>query len=354
MLQTYHMRWLCVLFLAMAPLVAKSSPWQVQVPLAPFDYEGPSEIVTYTPLEAARQNWSLCVAYPHLKDAYWLSVNHGMVEEARRLGVSFKLVEAGGYPNLERQRQQVTECVAEGVDALILGTVAYDALTDTIVEIAQEIPVIAAVNDIADPGVTAKVGVSWVEMGAAAGRVIAQRHPKGSAPVKVAWFPGPEGAGWVQFVERGFHTAIAASSAEIAVTKYGDTGRKEQVLLVEQALKDVPDLDYIVGSAPTAEAAVSLLRTYGLEGRVQIVSDYMTHAVYRGIYRQKILAAPTDFPVLQGRLAVEFAVRAIEGNLVHRQAGPVIFPVVEGKITEDQLSETLAPASFIPVFEFSP
>lgn len=348
------MRWICVLFLVMAPLVAKSSPWQVQVPLAPFDYEGPSEIVTYMPLETARQNWSLCVAYPHLKDAYWLSVNHGMVEEARRLGVSFKLVEAGGYPNLERQRQQVTECVAEGVDALILGTVTYDALTDTVVQIAREIPVIAAVNDIADAGVTAKIGVSWVEMGAAAGRVIAQRHPKGSAPVKVAWFPGPEGAGWVQFVERGFHTAIAGSSAEIAVTKYGDTGRKEQVLLVEQALKDVPDLDYIVGSAPTAEAAVSLLRTYGLEERVQIVSDYMTHAVYRGIYRQKILAAPTDFPVLQGRLAVEFAVRAIEGNLVHRQAGPVIFPVVEGKITEDQLSETLAPASFIPVFEFSP
>lgn len=185
-------------------------------------------------------------------------------------------------------------------------------------------------------------------------QISAERHPKGSPPVKVAWFPGPKGAGWVEFVERGFHAAMAASSAAVAVTKYGDTGRTNQVLLIEQALQEFPDLDYIVGSAPTAEAAVSLLRTRGLEGRVLIVSDYMTHAVYRGIYRQKMLAAPTDFPVLQGRLAVEFAVRAIEGSLVHRQAGPVIFPVVEGQITEDQLSETLAPASFIPVFEFSP
>lgn len=348
------MRWIWVLFLIAAPAVASEATWQLEVPRTPFDYDGPSDIVSYTPLDAASREWSLCVAYPHMKDSYWLSVNHGMVEEARRLGVSFTLVEAGGYPNLERQRQQVLECVAEGADALVLGTVAFDALTDTVLDISRDIPVIAAVNDIADAGITAKVGVSWTEMGAVAGRVVADRHPKGARPVKVAWFPGPEGAGWVRFVERGFRDAIQDSAARIAVTKYGDTGREIQVLLVEEALEEVPDLDYIVGAAPAAEAAVSLLRARGLEGKVRIVSDYMTHAVYRGIYREKVMAAPTDFPVLQGRLAIEFAVRAIEGKLIHRHAGPVITPVLSGQMTQYQLSETLAPASFIPVFKFLP
>ncbi len=343
-----------MLFLVATAAGASERTWQVQVPRTPFDYAGPSDVVAYSPLAAASEVWSLCVAYPHLKDSYWLSVNHGMVEEAARLGVAFRLVEAGGYPNLERQRQQVRDCVSEGADALILGTVAYDALTDTVLEIARTIPVIAAVNDIADPGITAKVGVSWTEMGAVAGRVVAARHPAGGRPARVAWFPGPEGAGWVQFVERGFRDAVKGSAVEIAVTKYGDTGREIQVLLVEEALEEVPDLDYIVGAAPTAEAAVSLLRTRGLEGRVQIVSDYMTHAVYRGLYRDKILAAPTDFPVLQGRMAIEFAVRAIEGRLVHRHAGPVIVPIESGQISQSHLSETLAPASFIPVFNFQP
>ncbi|WP_121629080.1 TMAO reductase system periplasmic protein TorT [Tropicibacter alexandrii] len=346
------MRWLCLSFLVFACPAFAGTQWQLQVPQTPFDHDGPSEVVAYTPLDKAAANWSICVAYPHLKDSYWLSVNHGMVEEAARLGVSFRLVEAGGYPNVDRQRQQMLDCVSEGADALVLGTVAFDELTDTVRQIARSIPVIAAVNDIADDGITAKVGVSWTEMGAVAGRYIAQRHPKGSTPVKVAWFPGPEGAGWVRFVERGFREAVADSAVEIAVTKYGDTGREIQVLRVEEALEEVSDLDYIVGAAPAAEAAVSLLRTRGLQDRVGIVSDYMTHAVYRGIYRGKILAAPTDFPVLQGRMAIEFAVRAIEGSLVHRHAGPVIEAVEAGASPWPQLTETLAPASFIPVFKF--
>lgn len=339
-------------FLLAALAAAPAGAWQIEVP-RPGDAEGaPGEVMTYTPLDRAARDWTLCVAYPHLKDSYWLSVNHGMVEEARRLGVSFRLVEAGGYPNLERQRQQVLDCVAEGADALILGTVSFDGMTPTVEQVAQRIPVIAAVNDIAGAGVTAKVGVSWTRMGAVAGEVVASRHPAGTAPVKLAWFPGPEGAGWVRFVEAGFRQAIEGSAVEIAVTKHGDTGREIQVTLVEEALDAEPDLAYLVGAAPAAEVAVSLLRTRGAEGRVQIVSDYMTHAIYRGIYRGKILASPTDFPVLQGRMAIEFAVRALEGTLVHTDAGPQILAIQSEDLSRAQLAETLAPASFVPVFKF--
>lgn len=333
---------------------AAAEIWRLQVPRIPFDYESGYAAADYQPLETASRAWRLCVAYPHLKDAYWLSVNYGMVAEAARLGVSFQLVEAGGYPNLQRQIRQVEDCVAAGADALILGTVSYGGLTSTVERISEAVPVIAAVNDIADTGITAKVGVSWTEMGAVAGRVIAARHPKGGAPVKVAWFPGPENAGWVKFVEQGFRTALQDSSAVVAVTKYGDTGREIQVRLVEEALDEAEGIDYIAGSAPAAQAAVSVLRARGLQGRVQVVSDYMTHAVYRGVLRERIIAAPTDFPVLQGRLAVEMAVRAIEGTLRVKHAGPEIMVFDQSTIGADLLEQSLAPASFVPVFDFRP
>ena len=99
------------------------------------------------------------------------------------------------------------------MDALILGAVSYEGLTPSVIKISRQMPVIAAVNDIDDAGVIAKSSVSWREMGAAAGRAIALRHPKGSPPVRLARFPGPKGAGWVQFVERGFLDAMADSSA---------------------------------------------------------------------------------------------------------------------------------------------
>lgn len=352
---------LTALLLCLGAALTKALPvqaetWALQAPRVPFDYTSGSADIAYEALDRARGPWRLCVAYPHMKDAYWLSVNYGMVVESRRLGVSFRLVEAGGYPNLDRQIEQIEACVGEGVDALVVGGVSFDGLSPTLERIARRMPVIAAVNDIADAGVTAKAGVSWTQMGAAAGRIVAKAHPAGSAPVKLAWFPGPRGAGWVDFVEAGFRAALADSSATIVETKYGDTGREIQVLLVEQVLEDHPDIDYIVGSAPTAEAAVSVLRARGMQDRVTIVSDYMTHAVYRGIRRGRIAAAPTDFPVLQGRLAIEMAVRAIEGSLSVRHAGPRIqlvdrADIEQAEVNRGLVENSLAPASFVPVFE---
>ena len=338
-----------LLFIFVSP--ASADNWTLDARSVPFDYDSPAVEISYAPLERASQKWRLCVAYPHLKDAYWLSVNYGMVEEARRLGVSFRLVEAGGYPNLERQIEQIEGCIARGADALIVGTVSYDGLTPLVERVSQRIPVIAAVNDIASSGITAKSGVSWREMGAAAGRFLAERHPKGSPPVRLARFTGPPKAGWVHFTEQGFREAIADSSAEVVVTRSGDTGREIQVLLVEEVLDQHPDIDYMVGSGPMAEAAVSILRARGLEDRIGIVSDYMTHAVYRGVRRGRILAAPTDFPTLQGRLAVEQAVRAIEGKLAVPHAGPKIVTVTPDNYEEVGTAESLAPAAFIPVFE---
>ncbi len=240
--------------------------------------------------------------------------------------------------------------MAWGADALVVGTVSYRGLTDLILEISQTTPVIAAVNDIADDGITAKSGVSWVSLGARTGEFLAALHPKGSAPVRIAWFPGPEGAGWTDFVEEGFIGAIADSAVEVVLTKYGDTGKEIQLILIEEALEERPDLDYIVGSAVTAEAAISVLRARGLIDRIEVVADYFTHAVYRGIKRGRILAAPTDFPVLQGRLAIDQAIRSLEGKLDVLHAGPVVQMVTPDNVDVIGPEESLAPAWFAPTF----
>jgi protein TorT len=329
---------------------ASADVWHLKARAVPFDDASAAVPLDYIPLEHAARPWRFCVLYPHLKDAYWLSVNYGMVEEARRLGVAFDVFEAGGYPNLDRQIDQLKGCASSEFDAVILGSVSYSGLTAEVERIARLKPVIAAVNDIDDSGITAKASVPWTEMGAAAGRFLAERHPKGSPPVTVAWFPGPQGAGWVTFVEAGFRAALADSSAEIVITRFGDTGTEEQVLLVEEVLEAIPDVDYLVGSGPMAEAAVPILRARGLEGQVQVVSTYLSHAVYRGVLRRRILSAPTDSPVLQGRLSIEMAVRALEHRLTTRHAGPQVWTVTPENAGEAVIKESLAPASFVPAF----
>ena len=333
-----------------SPARSAEEAWFLETWATPFDYTSASREIRYDPLSHATRKWRICASYPHLKDSYWLSVNYGMVEEAKRLGVSLRVVEAGGYPNLGRQIAQIRECTSKDTDILVVGTVSFDGLTETVLEIAERIPVVAVVNDIADPGITAKTGVSWITMGRKIGEYLALTYPKGTAPVKVAWFPGPLGSGWVPFVEEGFRTALAESSAEIVVTKYGDTGKEIQLILIEEALEERPDVDYLVGSAVTAEAAVSVLRARGLSGRIKVLADYFTHAVYRGLKRGRILAAPTDFPVYQGRLGIEQAVRVLERKLTVRHAGPAIKLVVSENVDEVGTTGSLAPATFSPTF----
>ena len=93
-----------------------------------------------------------------------------------------------------------------------------------------------------------------------------------------------------------------------------------------------------------------VLRARGLLDRIGVLADYFTHGVYRGIKRQRILAAPTDFPVLQGRLGIDQAVRLLEGRLTIRHAGPAIRLIDQQNVNEVGPDESLAPAWFKPTF----
>lgn len=352
-----HTRWVqvvTVLMLCLLSAVTEAKPWRLVTWLRPFDYSSPTRILDYSPLTRSTRAWRLCVSYPHMKDAYWLSVNFGMVEQARKTKLGFNLVEAGGYPNLARQIAQIKACTGPGVDALIVGTVSFEGLTPTLVDIARRIPVIATVNDIADAGVTAKTGVSWTTMGAVVGEYLTQLHPRGSPVVKVAWFPGPKGAGWVPFVDKGFRQAAARGASEVVITKWGDTGKEEQRTLVQEALESGLSFDYIVGNALAAEAAVSLLRAGGLSDRIGILSTYLTHAVYRGIKRGRIIAAPTDSPVMQGRISIDQALRILEGKSYLKHAGPEIFMVDSANVNTLNPDASLAPPTFLPTFRVDP
>lgn len=340
----------CLSMIRALPAGADDQSWAVQQWTSPFDYSSATKPLDYSRADPPSRIWNLCISYPHLKDAYWLNVNHGMVEEATRLGVNFTLVEAGGYPNIERQREQIHECTHAGTDALIIGAVSYEALKEDILEIARRMPVLATVNDISDHGITAKSGVSWTEMGEVTGQYLAARHPAGSSPVRVAWFPGPQGAGWVEFIEQGFRRGIANSSVEVVVSKWGDTGKEIQRTLVQEALEEFPDIDYIVGNALTAEAAISILRRAKLDERVGVIATYLTPAVYRGIRRDRILAAPTDSPVLQGRISINQAVNILEQRPYVKHAGPQIKMIDSSNYQTELINESLAPSTFLPSF----
>jgi protein TorT len=358
MKHTFYNTLLAASFAIGAGLLSQSAtaanwfPYKAEATEPAFAANGKKVAMDYTPLAKASKKWDICVSFPHMKDAYWLGVDYGVVEEAKRQGVKLNLVEAGGYTNLSKQISQIEDCVARGANAVVIGAISADGLNNVVKSLAaKKIPVVDLVNGINSSDVSAKSLVSFYTMGQSTGEYLAKKHPAGSPAVKVGWFPGPAGAGWVEAAHKGFMDAIKGSAVVTLDPKYGDTGKEVQSKLVEDALQAHPDLAYVAGTAVTAEAAVGILRSRNLDKKVQLLSFYMTPGVYQGIASGRILAAPADSMVIQGRVAIDQAVRLLEGKDVTRHVGPKIFVVDPANYKSIRVEDILPPTSFKPTFE---
>lgn len=343
--------------ITVSPVQAEKTWYPVEVDVwnPPFNDQRQREQKLYTPLEKAQKMWRIRVFIPHLKDDYWLGVNYGLINEARRLGISLSIYEAGGYDQLEVQRRQIEESLKEKPDGLIIGAISLDGLNDLVKKASDKgIPVLDLINGISSPHIAARAAVSFWDMGFQAGSYLRRLQESRGQPLKLAWFPGPDGAGWVQAGDAGLRSAIEGSAIEILDSRYGDTGSAAQTKLIEAALsRYADDLDCIAGTAVTAEAAVKILRRRGLADRIKILSYYYGPGVHRGIRRGDITAAPSDLTVLQARIAVDVMVRILEKRDYYKHVAPRVTVVDRDNIRSWDTSTTLAPRGFRPIFSIN-
>ena len=334
-----------------ARVMEDTKPFPVDVWEPPFNQERQHVRRDYVPLTRATKQWHLCASIPHLKDDYWLAVNFALIQEARRLGVRLDVFAAGGYDNLQAQKQQIADCVRDGADGVILGAISATGLNDQIAAYSnRKVPVVDLINGVSSEGVATRVGADFYDMGRAAGEYMKQLTQASGKPVRVAWFPGPKGAGWVSAGDQGFRDALQGTRITIVETRFGDTGIAEQARLISVALDQQREIDYIAGTAVTAEAAVQVLRERRLSNRVKVIAYYFGPGVYRGIQRHTIMAAPTDQPALQTRLAVDLMVRILEKkNYLKHVSAPVL--LIDGdRVNRFDVTSSLAPPGFHPIF----
>ena len=233
----------------------------------------------------------LCAVYPHLKDSYWLSINFGMTERAKQRGISLKVLEAGGYQNSQEQWTQIEQCLQWQADAILVGAVYYKQLSIKLAELNKTVPLFGLVNEVTTTNLTGRTGVSWYQMGAKLGQFLSNKHPKTTSEtkLKLAWFPGPKAGGGSEQATLGLKDALKNSDVEIVSIKYGFNNKMRQFSLLSETLAEFSDLDYLAGNAVMAEMAIGELVKLEEHQRPQILSHYLSHGVYRGIKRGKIL-----------------------------------------------------------------
>jgi protein TorT len=272
------------------------------------------ETVDYVPLDKASQKWHLCVLFPHMKDSYWVSVNYGVMDEARRLGVKATLFSAGGYTELNKQVSQFDDCMALSPDAILIGVISEGGMKAKIAEAREKgIKVIAIINPLFDIEVDAlSTGSNKIICGVAAEHLVSIFEGRESA--KIVSLPGPAGSGWAEKCHQlGLERVIQGTNVELLEAKYGDTGKSVQLKLVEDALQTYDELDAIFGTAVTAEAAVGALEEAGRQD-IAVMAWYINLGSVDLIRHGDIAGGVTMYEIIMSRVGVDLAVRILEGK----------------------------------------
>jgi len=301
-----------------------------------------------TPTEKASKKWQLCAVVPHMKDGYWISVDYGLISEAKRLGVELTILQAGGYSQLSRQVNQYDDCIASGADAVLIAAISEAGLADKIAVAAKQgVVQIGFVNPIKEAPVQSKIFVDYSTKGLQTGKFLVEKL--GEEGGGVVALPGPQGSGWAEAYMAGFEEGVANSPVRILETKYGPAGVAESLGLVEDALQTHYGLKAIWGGAPAAEAAIGAVEEAGYDN-ITIVASYENQTMIDSLRSGKISAFATEFPVMQGRIAVGLAVAALEGKKMPSYLGVIPQMVTANNIEDFDLTTILAPAGFRPEF----
>lgn len=291
-----------------------STDWAVPVEVIDCDTagcEGKRTPSVYTPLPVNEiaGKWNICAVLPHVKDPYWVGQDAGLVAEAKRTGVKLQVFEAGGYTEISKQLNQISNCVASGANAVLIGAVSSDALNPVIEEIAaQGVVVIDYVNGVSSKAVSGRALFEHCTLGGYMG----QHLKETGEPVKAVWFPGPAGVSSLENMIRCFKEKSQGGDVEVLGVSYGDTGKDAQLNLIENALSAYPEMNYILGSAVTADAASGPLNERGLTSKVKTASYYFTPEVYAGLENGSITCASAGNDMILSRIAMDMAIRVLE------------------------------------------
>lgn len=280
------------------------------------------ETFDYTPrLDAPSQKWNICVLLPHLKDTWWVGIAYGAMTEAKRQGVKASLFQAGGYTELNKQLSQFDDCVTSGANAILIAAISEGALKPKIENARSKgIKVVAVGNPISGVELDGAVfGDYNIDAGVAGRALVEYFKAHGKDKARVINFSGVAGAGWAEQAVRGWAEAFKDSGVEVVELKYGETGKAEQLKLVEDVAQTYDDIDAYVGVPVMTEVAPEVLEQVGQKDKVVIAAFYLTEGALEGVKNGDVLGFASNPMTVEAAVAIDTAIRVLEGETVPKR-----------------------------------
>jgi ABC-type sugar transport system substrate-binding protein len=262
----------------------------------------------------AKKPFRIGVTLVHLNDDFWKGIAYGIADEAKLSGAKVVQISvAGGYGNVPQQFAQLETLRSLGVDAVVVGTAAFDGYNAILKSLkAGGIKVVAAGIPVNSAAVDFGVTMNDTAIGAALADAVCKA--KGDKPATALVIPGPAGAEWARLRHVGFDER-AKSCAGLSLVEGavgGALGLEHGLAEASDMLIKHPDAGFIyTPEISLGLGAAQAVRQSG--GQAKIVSSSVVRESIPLVKDGRILADGSEPGILIGRLIVQYLIRQQDG-----------------------------------------
>jgi ABC-type sugar transport system substrate-binding protein len=286
---------------------------------------------------------------PDSSESFWVSMDYGVQQEAKKLGVKVITTSAGGDANANQQISQIQDLVQRGVKGLVVGATNADAVTPVVNQaIAQKIPVVGASSLPNSKKLTASVFTDNIGMGTIEAQCLGNAiGGKGN----VAMLVGPSGQIWADLRAKGFNDTIKKQFPGIKVlasTRLADN-RNAALTITQDWLQRFPTLNGLYSvTDDTGAGAVDAIQSAHRTGSIKVASSNFSPAARQLLQKGLFVCTAAQQIVTQGEQALLQAVNAAQKKPVKAVVVTPVVKLTKANVGQASYAKLQAPAGFVP------
>jgi ribose transport system substrate-binding protein len=254
---------------------------------------------------------------------FFIDMQRGAEDAGRRLGVRLVVQSPEREIDVEKQMQIVENLVETGIAALCIAPASSKGIIPALAKAnAARIPIVVVDDEVdveaaRDAGVHTEsyVGSDNVEGGRLAGRHLVEAS---GGRARVAVLEGIPGHETGDSRLRGFREAIqGASGVSVVSSQTANWERDQGFTVFQNMLQAHPEIDSVFAcNDMMALGAVEAIAAAGRTGKIRVIGFDAVDDARQAIEAGTMDASIAQFPSEMGRIAVETAVKLVQGEKV--------------------------------------
>jgi ABC-type sugar transport system substrate-binding protein len=260
------------------------------------------------------------VSMPNIKGPWYTPVLYGVTEEAKKLGYTTVVLDAGGYANVDRQVTQFSSLVVQKPKAILLDPANPEAFNGPVRQAKSvKIPIVGVgsplVASAVDPDAAASS--SHCNIGHEMAKGAKTLLPNGGT---LAILAGPAGAFWASDRLRCFKEDLAGGNIRIVAEQTSEQDAAVALSLASDFLQRFPDVDMLYGADDTYGIAAARAAQGAQKcGKVKVLFAVLGEAAEEMMRLGCADYVVAQQPVLIGRTAIQLADKLVKGAPIDKK-----------------------------------